>query len=137
VYCYAEKVPSTQSDAFKDSYIEYATLHVPNASLESYKNTAPWSGFGTKVGLSGGGGGGTETPKCATPTISYNNGKLSFASATEGADDGTQVSIYNTAGQMAGSAVSSNGHATVFTNLEPGTIAIVKIGSKSVKVVMK
>lgn len=105
--------------------------------LESYKNTAPWSGFGTKVGLSGGGGGGTETPKCATPTISYNNGKLSFASATEGADDGTQVSIYNTAGQMAGSAVSSNGHATVFTNLEPGTIAIVKIGSKSVKVVMK
>lgn len=46
VYCYAEKVPSTQSDAFENSYIECATLHVPDASLEDYKNTAPWSGFG-------------------------------------------------------------------------------------------
>ena len=51
VYCYAEKVPSTQSDAFQGSYIEYATLHVPDASLEDYKNTAPWSGFGKIVPL--------------------------------------------------------------------------------------
>ena len=37
VYCYAEKVPSTKSDAFFGSYPEYATLHVPDASIESYK----------------------------------------------------------------------------------------------------
>ena len=37
VYCYAEKVPSTKSDAFDGSYPEYATLHVPDASIESYK----------------------------------------------------------------------------------------------------
>ena len=29
VYCYAEKVPYTKQDAFKNSYIEYVTLHVP------------------------------------------------------------------------------------------------------------
>ena len=51
VYCYAEKVPSTGSDAFGGSYPENATLHVPNASINSYKVTAPWSGFGKIVAL--------------------------------------------------------------------------------------
>ena len=51
VYCYAEKVPSTKCDAFNGSYPEYITLHVPDASIESYKTTAPWSGFGKIVAL--------------------------------------------------------------------------------------
>ena len=51
VYCYAEKVPSTDSYAFYGSYREYATLHVPDASVDSYKATAPWSGFGKIVAL--------------------------------------------------------------------------------------
>ena len=51
VYCYAEKVPSTESDAFNGSYPEYITLHVPDASVESYKATAPWSAFGKIVAL--------------------------------------------------------------------------------------
>ena len=51
VYCYAENVPSTQSDAFNGSYPEYATLHVPVASIDSYMATAPWSSFGKIVAL--------------------------------------------------------------------------------------
>ena len=51
VYCYAENVPSTQSDAFDGSSPENATLHVPAASVESYKATTPWSGFGEIVTL--------------------------------------------------------------------------------------
>ena len=51
VYCYAEKVPSTESDAFEDSCIEYASLHVPAASIEQYKTTKPWSDFGTIVAI--------------------------------------------------------------------------------------
>ncbi|MEE0984763.1 MAG: leucine-rich repeat domain-containing protein [Bacteroidaceae bacterium] len=51
VYCYAEKVPSTYSNAFEGSYPEYATLHVPDASVDSYKATAPWSSFGKIVAL--------------------------------------------------------------------------------------
>ena len=51
VYCYAEKVPSTASDAFDGSYPENATLHVPDASVDSYKATAPWSSFGKIVAL--------------------------------------------------------------------------------------
>ena len=51
VYCYAEKVPSTKSDAFDGSYPEYANLHVPAASIESYKAKTPWSKFGNNVAL--------------------------------------------------------------------------------------
>ena len=55
VYCYAEKVPSTVSDAFQDSYIEYATLHVPEAAIEKYKTTAPWSSIQNIVSIESGG----------------------------------------------------------------------------------
>ena len=51
VYCYAENVPSTDSYAFYGSYPEYITLHVPDASIYSYKATSPWSGFGKIVAL--------------------------------------------------------------------------------------
>ncbi len=51
VYCYAEKVPSTESNTFEGSYPEYATLHVPATSIESYKATTPWSSFGKIIAL--------------------------------------------------------------------------------------
>ena len=50
VHCYAEKAPQTESDAFDGSYIEYATLHVPDAS--AYRTVSPWSNFGTIVSVS-------------------------------------------------------------------------------------
>lgn len=51
VYCYAENVPSTYSNAFKNSSISSATLHVPEGSVDSYKTTKPWSLFGNIVAL--------------------------------------------------------------------------------------
>jgi hypothetical protein len=45
VYCCAEAVPSTASNAFQDSYIDYATLHVPATSIEAYKAAEPWKNF--------------------------------------------------------------------------------------------
>jgi hypothetical protein len=51
VYCYAERVPDTEANAFNGSYIEYATLHVPAGAINSYKATAPWSSFGNIVPL--------------------------------------------------------------------------------------
>ena len=83
VFCYAENVPNTNSNAFQDSYIDYATLHVPGASVNLYKSTAPWSGFGTIVGTDGSEPITPVTQKCATPTINYANGKLSFSCETE------------------------------------------------------
>ena len=82
VYCLAEKVPSTKSSAFENSYIEYATLHVPASSVEKYKTTSPWSEFGKIKTLTGED---VEVKTCATPTITYQNGKLVFGCETEGA----------------------------------------------------
>ena len=54
VYCLADEVPATiysdrfsssVTDTFENSYIEYATLHVPSSSIEAYRAKAPWNGF--------------------------------------------------------------------------------------------
>lgn len=79
VYCYAEKVPETITNAFKYSNHTNATLYVPASALEDYKTTAPWSFFGTIKTIE------EATKKCATPTIRYANKKLTFSCATEGA----------------------------------------------------
>ena len=53
VYCSAEVVPGTKSNAFSGSPIETASLHVPEASIDAYKTTAPWNGFGNILALTG------------------------------------------------------------------------------------
>ena len=63
VYCYAEQVPSFGEEAFDGSYPEYATLHVPDTSIEDYMSTTPWSEFGKIIGLSG------EKPEVGGETV--------------------------------------------------------------------
>ena len=53
VYCYAVEAPYAASNVFDGSYPEYVTLHVPDASVEDYMTTSPWSQFGEIKGLSG------------------------------------------------------------------------------------
>ena len=53
VYCLAKDVPSIDlySNPFQDSYIEYATLHVPSTSIDAYRATDPWKKFKTIVAI--------------------------------------------------------------------------------------
>ena len=51
VYCYADNVPTTRYDAFKENLIASATLHVPAGSIDLYKTTSPWSEFGNIVAI--------------------------------------------------------------------------------------
>ena len=100
VYCQAEKLKNerwsgeglyTHPDAFKDSYPQAMTLHVPAASIEAYRSTAPWSQFKPIVALEDG-----DTPttqKCATPEISYADGKLDFTCETEGVEFVSEVIV--------------------------------------------
>lgn len=216
VYCLAESVPSTFSNAFEYSYIDYATLHVPRKSIDAYKTTEPWKIFKNVVAIDN-----STTKKCAVPTISYTNGKLTFTCDTEGAecvttisapdikthygnevsltatytisvyatatgyensdvatatlcwidadpktegienglaqvranavliqshdgtlsiagvDDGTDITVYSTSSQIVGSAKVHGTTSIVTTTLRSGDAAIVRIGDKSVKVVMQ
>ena len=83
VYCYAENFSFIEDYIFSESYIEYATLHVPSSAISYYQTTEPWSGFGTIKALEGADG---ETKKCETPTISFVDGELVFNCATEGVE---------------------------------------------------
>ena len=50
VYCYAEDAP-TIGEAFYKVQTSFVTLHVPEASIETYKKTSPWSGFGNILAI--------------------------------------------------------------------------------------
>lgn len=65
--------------------------------------------------------------------IQSSNGTVTI----DGLDEGMQVGIYTTDGIPAGSAISKNGSAAIHTNMTFGSVAIVKIGQKAVKVVIK
>lgn len=207
---------------FSQNTFNNATLYVPVGTIDKYKTTDGWKDFlFIEEGTGGGGGGGITPKKCAKPTISYNNGKLTYHCETEGAtcqynitdndikagsgnevqltvtynisvyatkagydnsetatatlcwidkepttegitdgvaqipskavliqseggilkvegiDDGTQIAVYTPDGKQAGSAVCRNGAALVGTSIQPGNTAIVKIGEKSLKVIVK
>ena len=212
---------TSDSSTFSQNTFNNATLYVPKGTIEKYKATDGWKDFLFIEEGNGSGGATPTTQKCEKPTISYENGKLTFTSETEGAvcqysitdtdikagsgnevqlgvtynisvyaakagyensetatatlcwidqqpktegitngianipaqavliqseggsikvqgvDEGTQVNVYGINGTQAGSAISQSGAATINTNLQPGSIAIIKIGQKSVKVIVK
>lgn len=51
VILHSVQVPIMQPDVFKDTPISEATLHVPAASIETYKMTAPWNQFKNIVAI--------------------------------------------------------------------------------------
>ena len=73
VYCYSETVPTTHYNAFGGSSISFVSLHVPAASIDSYKATEPWSSFGKIVALSGED---TEEPVDAVRYITLTGGRV-------------------------------------------------------------
>lgn len=79
--------PTAMSDTFLESYIEYATLHVPVSAINLYMNADPWKRFGSFVAIDGN----EITQKCSIPTISYTNGRLSFSCDTEGVEYVTEI----------------------------------------------
>jgi len=114
VYCYAENVPSTHSDAFQDTHIEYATLHVPDSSIDAYKREEPWKNFKDIVSLD-----------------IQSIGNLQYASPADCID------IYSIDGKLIGSAADQSEAARIINNLPSGTSTIVKKGGKSVKIMVK
>lgn len=73
VYCYSEQVPNTNENAFVSSPLGNATLHVPAGSVNAYKNTSPWSGFGSIVAIGG------QKPEVGTVfNVKVDNNELTF-----------------------------------------------------------
>ena len=212
---------TSASRSFSLNTFNNATLYVPKGTIDKYKATEGWKDF---VYITEGTGGGETPPTpqtCEKPTIGYQEGKLIFTCATDGAtcyysitdsdikagnenevqltatynisvfaakkgcqnsetatatlcwidvapktegitngvaqipanavliqtvggainvqgvDDGTQIQVYSINGTQAGTAISQHGVATINTSLQSGSVAIVKIGDRGVKVVLK
>ena len=80
---------TSDSRTFTQNTVLNATLYVPKGTIDKYKATEGWKDF---LFIEEGTGGGGNTPeKCATPTITYEDGKLSFSCDTEGVEYVTNV----------------------------------------------
>ena len=129
VYCYAETVPSTKTDAFSNSYIEDATLHVPASAIEAYKTTEPWSAFGTFKTIEGTVG--IESVEARSIAIQSADGFITIS----GLDNNETVSFYGIDGKALGSAKAMGGTATFAA--QSGLVVVAKIGKESVKIAVK
>ena len=78
--------PPTAEDPFNEVHWDIP-VYVPASSVEAYQDAECWSEFTNIIGV--------EEFKCATPTISYADGKLLFACDTEGAEIKTRVITEN------------------------------------------
>ena len=129
VYCYAEEVPSTYFDAFDDSNIENATLHVPASAIEAYKTTEPWSDFGTIKAIDTNVG--VESVKDRGIAIQSAGGFINIS----GLDNNETVSFYALDGKALGTAKSIDGNVSF--SAKQGTIVVARIGKESVKIAVE
>ena len=70
----------------------------------------------------------------ALPVLIQSNGGTI---TVQGVNEGTEVFVYSVNGLKQGSAIATQGMAIINTSLQPGTVAIVKIGERSVRVAVK
>ena len=114
---------------FSDDVYNNATLYVPKGTVDKYKSTDYWNKF--------------VFIEESDPTdiiqvlsddllISAQNGTITV----RGEQNGLPLTVYTADGKMLGSAMMKDGQASISTNLQHGEIAIVKVGSKSVKIIM-
>ena len=121
---------SSVDRTFSKNTFNNATLYVPVGTIEDYKATEGWKDF---VFIEEGDPSGIEQPLSKTRQIQSEDGVLTI----QNVKNGTSVSVYNANGTFVGSTISQNEQAIIDTNMQPGSVAIVKIGEQSVKVIIK
>lgn len=128
IYCQAVNVPETHSSAFDNSPIENMTLYVPGESMNAYKTTDPWSGFGKFQTLTTGI---EKTETAAKPMITTADGQI----AVSGLSGNASIQVLSLDGKLLDSTNATDGIATL--NAQPGEVVIVKVGTESYKVVVR
>ena len=107
-----------------------ATLIVPDGTKSVYQSTAGWNLFKNIVEFKESG---IASPKVLDVMIQSMDNQLSITGAAEG----NMIKVYSMTGRLVGSAKAGAGTTTISTTLRSGDIGIVRIGNKSVKVMIK
>lgn len=127
--CKAETVPNTSEQAFEMTFVNNATLLVPEKSLEAYQATAPWSGFGTIKAMA-------EVSGIRNTVMSG----VAFHSADglihiSGLETGKRVVFYSIDGKLLGAATAADG--TTSFAAKPGTLVVARTGRERMKIAVK
>ena len=134
MFCYAENVPTAGIDAFIESNIAKAALHVPSGSVSAYQFSVGWRDFKNIIALTDS----DPNPKikCATPTVTLVAGKLTFSCETAGAvchyeitrlGDGNTVALSSTSDYVVSVWATKDGYsdsdvATTTINMKQGDV---------------
>jgi len=119
-------------DTFTKNTFNNATLYVPKGTINKYKATRGWKDFKF-----------IEEGEGITNDISHILAKAIMIHSEDGiltiqgVDEGSTVAVYSVSGQLVGSTKANGNQVSLATNIKKGEVAIIKIGEKSVKVVMQ
>lgn len=108
-------------------------LYVPKGSKTNYESAYLWKNFWNIQEFSDDNASSITQITNSKVVILAEDGMITI----KGIVDGTRIYIYRIDGVQAGFGISRNGSALIHTDLKNNSIAIVKIGDKSVKMVVK
>ena len=128
-------IPKMENPCYIDVYcfpgdvFRNATLYVPKGTVDKYKSKNYWNKF-VYIEESDP----TDIIQVSSDglLISTQNGTITV----RGEQNGLPLTVYSADGKLLGSATTKDGQVSISTNLQRGEIAIVKVGSKSVKIKM-
>ena len=90
IHLLGETPPTIDNNKFTESQYMDMVLYVPVGALRTYQTADVWKNF-WDIREEGKENPGAEVKKCATPTISYEGGKLDITSETEGVEFVTEI----------------------------------------------
>jgi hypothetical protein len=147
VTCYAQTPPTTPNrpsssqDPWEYSGRGESTLYVPKGTKAAYQSFSchdlyrwdiyPWAKFKEIIEMDDNSG----VSQICTDSVLISFSDTYFS--IKGGKDGDIINVYATNGSKIGSAVIENGTARIKTSIQPSSVAVVKIGDKSVKVIVK
>ena len=123
--------PSAKTSTFVSNHYKNVAVFVPQEALEAYLAAGVWKNFTNLQAIDG---------SAAVTEINANAEQIQTANGqvtVTGLTDGTTVAVYDLSGQQVGTATSKGGQVSISTGMTAGAAAIVKVGERSVKTVMK
>ena len=117
------------TSAFSSYHYTDVDLFVPEEALEAYQTANVWKEFLKLHAIDATG----IAKVSAAEQILAANGQITVTGLT----DGTTVAVYDLSGKQVGTATSKGGQVTISTGMTAGAAAVVKVGERSVKTVMK